>query len=285
MTIGVTGATGRVGSGVIRHLLAGPHPPPVVALARRPDALIEPARRTARRADYEDAGSLGEAFDGLDTLVFVSSDGVAEVMRRHHEHVVDAAIEARVGHVVYTSILDVSVDSTFYYSAVHRETEARLAASGIRHCLARTSIFDDFFVETWVVPALPMGALGVPAGGGRMSLITREDTARGLAAAALSKLEGVIELTGPEALTAADVAHVTASETGRVLRYEALDDAAYRQRLGRDGEPSWLIEAYASMFASVRDGRFERVSNDVAELTGRPPEPYATFVRSALERV
>jgi NAD(P)H dehydrogenase (quinone) len=101
----------------------------------------------------------------------------------------------------------------------------------------------------------------------------------------VSKLEGVIELTGPEALTAADVALVTASETGRVLRYEALDDDAYRQRLGKDGEPSWLIEAYASMFASVREGRFERVSNDVAELTGRPPEPYAAFVRSALERV
>jgi len=285
MTIGVTGATGGVGSGVIRHLLARPDPPPVVALARRPDAVIEPARRTARRADYEDPGSLGEAFEGLDTLVFVSSDGVAEVMRRHHEHVVDAAIEARVGHVVYTSILDVSVDSTFYYSSVHRETEARLAASGIRHCLARTSIFDDFLMETWVEPALATGALAVPAGGGRTSLITREDTARGLAAAAASKLEGVIELTGPEALTAADVAHVTASETGRVLRYEALDDAAYRQRLGKDGEPSWLIEAYASMFASVREGGFERVSHDVAELTGRPPEPYAAFVRSALERV
>ncbi|MGH2629782.1 MAG: hypothetical protein ACRDHI_04380 [Actinomycetota bacterium] len=34
MTIGMTEATGGVGSGVIRHLLARPNPPPVVALAR-----------------------------------------------------------------------------------------------------------------------------------------------------------------------------------------------------------------------------------------------------------
>lgn len=286
MTIGVTGATGGVGSGVIRHLLAMPDPPSIVALARRPDAVIEPARRTARRADYEDPRSLQEAFEGLDTLVFVSSDGMAETMRRHHEHVVDAAIEAGVSRVVYTSILDVSPASRFFYSPIHRETEARIAASGLRHCFARTSIFDDFLVETWVAPALASGVLTLPAGGGRMSLITREDTARALAAAAAGSLEGVMELTGPEAITASDVARATGSETGCTLRHVDVDDETYRRRLADDGEPTWLIEAYASMFTSVREGRFERVSNDVAELTGRPPEPYATFVRSApLERV
>lgn len=286
MTIGVTGATGGVGSGVIRHLLARPDPPPVVALARRPGAVFEPARRTARRADYDDPASLRDAFEGLDTLVFVSSDGVPDVMRRHHELVVDAAIDARVPHVVYTSILDVSPDSRFSYSPIHRETEDRLAASDIRSCLARTSIFDDFLVETWIAPALEAGVLALPAGEGRMSLITRDDTARALAAAAASNAERVIDLTGPEAPTGSEIARITEAGTGRRLRYEDPDDETYRRRLTDDREPGWLIEAYASMFTSVREGRFERVSNDVAELTGRPPEPYAAFVRSAsLERV
>lgn len=281
MTIGVTGATGGVGSGVIRHLLAGPDPLSVVALARRANAVNEPARRTARRADYDDPRSLREAFEGLDTLVFVSSDGVAEVMLRHHEHVVGAAIEAGVSRVVYTSIIDVSPESDFFYSPVHRETEARLVASDLRHCFARTSIFDDFLVETWIAPALASGVLALPAGDGRMSLITREDTARALAAAAASDLEGVVELTGPQAITMSDAARITAAETGRAVRHEDVDDEAYRRRLADVGEPGWLIEAYASMFTSVREGRFERVSTDVAELTGRPPEPYAAFVRSA----
>ena len=38
-----------------------------------------------------------------------SSDGVAEKMRRHHEHVVEAAVEARVALVVYTSIVDAAI--------------------------------------------------------------------------------------------------------------------------------------------------------------------------------
>jgi NAD(P)H dehydrogenase (quinone) len=281
MTIGVTGATGGVGSSVIRHLLAQPHPPPVVALARRPDAVIEKARGTVRYADYDDPRSLRNAFEGLDTLVFVSSDGVAEVMRRHHEHVVDTAIDAGVSRVVYTSILDIAADSTFYYSPIHRETEARLSASVLRHCFARTSIFGDFLVETWIAPALASGVLTLPAGVGRMSLITRDDTACALAAAAASNLEGVIDLTGPEALTASDVARITEAETGRRHAYEAVDDETYRRAMADDGEPPWLIEAYASMFASVREDRFERVSNDVAELTGRPPQSYAAFVRTA----
>lgn len=281
MTIGVTGATGGVGSGVVRHLLERPDRPPVVAIARRPGAVPEGARPTARRADYEDPRSLRAAFGGIDTLVFVASDGEAEVVRRHHEHVVLAAIAAGVGRVVYTSILDVSPNSTFYYSPIHRETEARLAASDIATCFARTSIFGDFLVETWIGPALETGTLALPAGEGGMSLITREDTARVLAEAARSNLDGVIEVTGPAAPTAAEVAHIVQARTGRTLHYEALDDDDYRRRLDDMGEPGWLIEAYASMFGSVRDGGFATVSDDVAELTGIPPETFETFVRAA----
>src|SRR5688572_27710931 len=159
MAIGVTGASGAVGSRVVRHLLARADPPTVVALARRPHAVPEVAHLTARRADYDDPPSLRDAFTDIRTLVFISSDGVAESMRRHHEHVIAAAIDAGVDHIVYTSIVDVSPDSRFYYAAVHRETEALLAESGLSHCLARTSIFADFFVSTWIAPALDEGTL------------------------------------------------------------------------------------------------------------------------------
>lgn len=281
MTIGVTGATGGVGSRVVRHLLARPDVPPVVAIARRPEFMPETARPTARKADYDDPASLKAAFGGIDTLVFVSSDGVDQVMLRHHEHVVDAATHAGVRNVVYSSILDVSADSRFYYSPIHRETEARLTSSDVATCFARTSIFDEFFLETWIAPALVTGTLALPAGEGGMSLITREDTARALADAAVSNLEGVLELTGPAAIQADEVARIVQAEAGRTLRYEELDDDGYRRRLAEEGEPGWLIEAYASMFASVREGRFATVSTHVAELTGRPPDRFEAFVRSA----
>jgi NAD(P)H dehydrogenase (quinone) len=278
--IGVTGASGGVGSRVVRHLLARASPPQVVALARRPDAVSDAAHLDVRYADYDDPSSLRDAFADLGTIVFVSSDGVAETMRRHHENVIAAAIDAGVGHVVYTSIIDVSSDSGFYYAAVHRETEALLAESSLGHCLARTSIFADYFVSTWIVPALEGGTLALPAGVGRMSLVSRDDTARAVAAAAVSRCEGIVELTGPAALTAAEISQITEAETGRRLSYLALDEDAYRQRLAGDQAPDWLIEAFTSLFMSVQEGRFELVSPDIRRLTGEPQESFAGVLAS-----
>ena len=237
MAVGVTGATGRVGSAVIHHLLSRADPPPVIALARRPDAVAAKAGLTVRRADYDDPPSLREAMAGVGRLVFVASDGDGEPMRRHHEQVIAAAAAAGVGHVVYTSIVDVAPDSGFYYAAIHRETEALFAESGLDHCLARTSIFADFFLETWIEPALEQGELALPAGGGRMSLVTRADVARAVAEAALARREGVLELTGPAALTAVEIAEAFEAASGRPLRYLDLDEPDYRGRLAAAAEP------------------------------------------------
>jgi NAD(P)H dehydrogenase (quinone) len=167
VTVAVTGASGGVGSRVVRSLLDLEHDLDVVALTRRPDAIPTLPHLTARYANYEEPSSLRASLSSVDTLIFISSDGVAEPMRRHHAHVVAAAIEAGVRHVVYTSIVDVSPDSTFYYASVHRETEAMLADSGLSHALARTSIFADYFVSAWLAPALADGALRLPAASGR----------------------------------------------------------------------------------------------------------------------
>ena len=240
--IGVTAARGGVGSRVLRQL--------------GPDAV----GLTRPHADYEDPAGLRRAFAGIDTLVFVSSDGIVESVRRHHENVIAAAVDAGVEHIVYTSIIDIAPDSRFYYAAVHRDTEALLAQSGLRHCLARTSIFADYFASEWLRPAV-----AVPAGTGRMSLVTRDDVAGAVAAAARSRREGVLNVTGPEALTAAEIAAIAG------VPHEPIDEAEYRRRMA--GEPDWLIEAYTSMFRSVREGRFALVSPDAA-----PQQSFADFL-------
>jgi NAD(P)H dehydrogenase (quinone) len=282
MTVAVTGATGRLGSRVVHRLLGRGRP--VIALARRPAAVLPRRDLVARYADYDHPASLSAALAGVDTLVFISSDGVAEPMGRHHEHVVAASIDAGVRRVVYTSIIDDQPDSRFYYAPVHRATEAHLAASGLQHLIARTSIFADFFVDTWLAPALRDGALALSDGGAAMSLVTCDDVAAALAAAALGDRDGVIRLTGPEALTAGQLAEIAGAAAGHPLAYLPLDDAGYRGRLAADRTPDWLIEAYASMFTSVREGRFAIVSTDVATLTGHPAGSFASFVSSLGDR-
>ncbi|GAA2161527.1 MULTISPECIES: NAD(P)H-binding protein [Glycomyces] len=272
--IGITGATGGVGSGVIRHLLAAGRDD-VAALARRPEAV--PAGVAARRADYDDPASLADALRGLDTLVMVSSDGTAETMARHHRNLI-AACGPDV-HIIYTSILDIAPDSRFYYSPGHQETEALLADRP--HCLVRTSVFADFFASTWLADATRTGELALPLGDGApgTSLVARDDVARALAAAAIARTQGVIDLTGPAALTGGEIAAAATAALGTPLQYRPIEDADYRAMLAADGEPAWLIEAYASMFRSVREGRFAAAPGDVERLTGTPPMSFAEYLR------
>jgi NAD(P)H dehydrogenase (quinone) len=278
--VGVTGAGGGLGSRTVRSLLGLDDAGSVIALTRTPEAIPERPRLTARYANYGETGSLRPALDAVDTLVFISSDGVAEAMREHHARIVCAAVAAGVEHVVYTSIIDISPDSGFYYASVHRDTEAMLAGSGLLHSVARTSIFADYFVSTWVRPALATGTLALPAASGRMSLVSRDDVARALAALALRRTAGTVELTGPEAPTAAEVCEVTRAVTGRELRYSAIDDSSYRAQMAREGASDWLIEAYSTMLASVREGRFASVSDDIPDLTGSPQQPFEGFLRT-----
>jgi NAD(P)H dehydrogenase (quinone) len=240
MTIAVTGASGGVGSRVLQNLLTEADAASVVALARRPEAVPSAAQLEVRRVDYDEPGSLRAALAGVAGLVFISSDGVAEAMHRHHEHVIDAARNAAVQHVVYTSILDVAPESRFYYAGVHRATETLLARSGIAHCLARTSIFADYFVSAWLGPALEAGTLALPAASGGMSLVTRDDGARALARAAITCREGVVELTGPAALRTDEICSAPSAVTGRRVRCLPVEEPEYRRRLAGQAAPAWL---------------------------------------------
>jgi uncharacterized protein YbjT (DUF2867 family) len=67
-----------------------------------------------------------------------------------------------------------------------------------------------------------------------MSLVTCDDVATALAAAAFSERDGVIRLTGPDALTAAQLAEIASAAAGRPLAYRPLDDAGYRRRLAAE---------------------------------------------------
>src|SRR5947207_2641411 len=91
ITIGVTGATGGVGRRVTYELSLRQEIT-TVAIARNRTRLadVRPQAAQQRLADYDDQDALASALTGLDSLVFVSSDGEPSVMWRHHRNVVDA---------------------------------------------------------------------------------------------------------------------------------------------------------------------------------------------------
>src|SRR5262245_51577230 len=109
--IAVTGSGGALGGQVVRLLNATDHD--VVGLTRR-------------NADYDDPDALRAALQGADTLVFVSSDGETARMLIHHLNVIEAAVAAKVSHVVALSSVDADPRSPFCYAVTNGHTERLL---------------------------------------------------------------------------------------------------------------------------------------------------------------
>jgi NAD(P)H dehydrogenase (quinone) len=251
MRIAVTGGTGRVG-GLAARLLADDGRHDVVALS-------------SRTAPYDDPAALRAVLDGVDTLVFVSSDGEAARVVVHHRNVLDAAIRCGVGHVVQLSGLDADVSSPFCYAFTNGDTERLLRASGLPYSIVRAGLFTEFFLGLIRQAGTGTG-VALPAADGRVSLVARGDVARCLAALALREpTNGHHDVTGPESLT------VDAVASAGGYRYTDATPADFAAALLRLGEEPWWTYAYTSMFESIRQGRWAATSDAVTELTGRPP--------------
>ena len=278
MRIAVTGAAGRLG-GQVAGILAATGEHEVVAVSRRPLTGAGAGQRCeVAVADYADPPSLRAALHGVDTLVFVSSDGEGWHVLRHHENVIGAAADSGVGHIVALSGLDADPASPFCYAMTYAYTERMLHDSGCGVSIARASIYTEFFLSL-LRPARASGEIRLPAADGRISLVSRADVGRCLAAlAAGDPAGGDHDITGPEALDLAAVAALARRAWGAPVRYTDLAPADYLAEVARTGlEPGWCY-AFSTMFASVREQRWAGVSGEVRRLTGRPPVPLLDLV-------
>lgn len=265
MRIAVTGASGNVGGQVVSLLAeAGGHE--VVALSRGGPV----------RADYDDPESLRTALTGIDTLVLVTSDGEAARVVTHHAHLVSAVEHTGVGHVVALSGLDTDLASPFCYAYTNGVLEAELSRTGCAVSVVRASLFAEFFAG-FLAAARDTGELRLPAGDACVSLVSREDVARCLATLARAEPTGrAHDVTGPAALSMRDVAAIAGRAWAFPISYADVDEPTFVAETARGGESPWWTYAYASMFASLRQGRWAAVSDEVRALTGRDPVPFDT---------
>jgi NAD(P)H dehydrogenase (quinone) len=278
--IAVTGASGNIGGAVVSGLLDAGRTN-VIALARNPARLgARQSGAAVRRADYDDRAELAAALAGVETLIFVSSDGEAAQMLVHHINVLDAAADSGIDRIVYLSILDVAPGSPFCFAPVHRETERMLRDRGIPHTTVRASIYSEFFTR-WINKESASGPLALPMGTGRVSLVSRRDVARCLVACGLRNQEGLQLVTGNHSYDLAELAALTEKFTHASIKVNDVDLTDFCERLLREGVSPWWSYAFTSMFGSIREHRFEIVTDDVVKLTGQSPTPFCDVVERA----
>ena len=284
----VTGATGQLGGLVIDALHKTRPAGEIAGLVREGGASSKSGELAARgvetrRGDYEDPASLRSAFTGIERLLFISSSAM-EGRVAQHRNVVDAAREAAVSLIAYTSVLHAD-RSPLGLAEDHRQTEALLAASGVPYVLLRNGWYTENYMAS-LPAALEHGALIGAAGEGRIASAARADYAAAAAAVLLSAEDQVgrtYELAGDEAYTLAALAAEVSRQTGREIAYHDLPQADYQAALLGAGLPAGLAALLADSDAAAAKGALFDDGGDLRRLLRRPTTPWTESVRQALQ--
>lgn len=256
----------------------------LVLLSRSPEEAGEAVPGAESRfADFNDPASVTAALDGVERVLFVSTDTV-DGRSAQHTAAIDAAAAAGVEHVLYTSMLSPGPTNPALISESHWATEEHLRASGIDHTILRFSLYSDFQVYE-ALGALGSGRFVHNRGTGGCSYIAREDCAR-VAAAVLAGGEHrgeTLELTGPASLDAVALAALYADVGGRPVEAVSVTDDEFLAELsgagGADGHVQYGVALTVSLGRAIREGHFSAVTTSVRELTGAEPRS----VREVLE--
>jgi NAD(P)H dehydrogenase (quinone) len=226
---------------------------------------------------YDDADGMRRALDGIETLLLVSAaedpDRVAL-----HRGAVDAAVDAGVQRIVYTSFSAAAPDSTFTFGRDHFHTEEHIKQSGVAYTFLRDNLYVDF------IPLLcgPEGVIRGPAGEGRVAAIARDDIAD--VAVAVLTGEGhdgqAYDLTGPEAFTLTEAAAELSRVTGRHITFEdeTVEEAFESRR--SSGAPDYMIEGWVTTYTAIAAGDLEAVSDCVERFCDREPQRLGDWLRA-----
>ena len=275
----VTGAAGTNGSELVRRLSA--QGVPVRALVRNA-AKAEMLRGLPGvevvEGDLLRPETLAGPLNGVAKAVLISSS--AHDMVEVQCSFIEAAQHAGVKHIVKLSGIMPDLDSPFRFARMHGEIEKRLAASGLAFTNLRAGEFMHAYFRQ--VPSIVAhGTMFLPMANARIASIDVGDIAKVAIAVLLGPgHEGqTYPLTGPEALTMAEVAERLSAVTGKAIRYvDVPPDKAREAQLAR-GVPPFLADALAELFAERRKGKESTVSHVMREKFGLEPTSFAEFAR------
>jgi Predicted nucleoside-diphosphate-sugar epimerases len=280
MKIGVTGATGQLGRIVVEKLKERVSAESIVALVRTPEKALDLGVK-ARVFDYSKPEGLAESLQGIDSLLLISGNELGQ-RAQQHANVIDAAKQAGVKWIVYTSVLRADT-STLSLAEEHRLTEAALKASGVPYTILRNSWYTENYTGS-ISGAIAAGAFIGSAGDGKIASAARADYAE--AAAVVLTSEGnvgkVYELAGDEYYTLTDLAAEVSRQTGKNIPYNNLSEAEYANILKSFNLPEGLALAIAGWDVSASKNDLFDDAHQLSRLIGRPTTPLAKVVADAL---
>ncbi len=279
----VTGANGKLGRAVIRHLLetSKVSASDIVAASRDTSKLADLAELgiESRRADFTDLAGLDAAFAGIDRVLIVSTDELAVPGARlqQHTNAVNAAKKAGVSHVLYTSMPNPD-KSLVSFAPDHLDTEDAIKASGLPYTILRNAWYHDNYLMS-MPHNLEAGKWFTATGDGKVANISRDDCARAAAAALANPPAGnqTLTLTGATSLDANQIAETVSKAASKPLEVVQVNGEQLAAGMAAAGLPDFVVRMLASADANVAAGNFDLVTGDFKALTGKEPQSLQQF--------
>lgn len=281
MKIGVTGATGQLGTLVIEELKKRIPHDEIVALVRSPEKASKLGVDT-RMFDYSKPEGLTEALKGIDRLLLISSNEIGQ-RAKQHDNVIDSAWKNGVKWIVYTSLLKADT-SSLSLAPEHVTTEKTLIESGIDYTILRNGWYTENYANT-VRGAVEGGAYIGSASNGRISSASRADYAEAAAVVITDESHKgkIYELAGDESYTLHDLAAEISKQTGKKIPYKNLSEGEYIEALKSFDVPGPLAETIAGWDVSASNDDLYDDSQQLSKLIGRSTTPLSESVREALK--
>lgn len=283
----VTGATGRLGSGIVGELLDRLPADTIGVSVRDADAAAALAARgvRVRAGDFTDPATLDHAFEDADQVLIVSASIRGPQAAAATRAAIDAAVRAGATRVLYTSHQAASRDSLFDPARQHAAAQAYLAEQDVAYTALRHGFYASTF-EYYLPDALQTGELVLPADG-PVSWTAHADLAEADAIALTrpAALDGVTPpLTAPDLLDFSEAARIASDLTGRKITRIVIDDEQWKATVTAQGMPAAAADFTLGMFRAARAGEFAITDPALETLLGRPAIPARTVLSEILQR-
>ena len=251
-TVLVTGATGRQGGAVIRHML--PKGWKLKALTRNPEG--HEAQGLTRqgvevvRGDLEDPDSIAHAACGIYGIYSVQDFWAVGARRevQQGKHVADAAKKAKIGHLVYSSVGGAERNTKIPHWESKWEVENYIRQLGLPATVIRPVSFMETYYIDQVEIGILKGKLADPIGGNKSYQTIATDDIGAFVALAFERpsefIGKALEIAGSE-LTNVEAAKVFSRVLGKPVKFQRIPLPVVRLLLGKEFHAMfrWFNEA------------------------------------------
>ena len=278
MKIGITSASGQLGSSIVRELKRVIGSDRIIGIVRTP-AKAAHLGIEIRKGDYTNREEYNDALKGIDSLLLISGMDKPEKRIQQHRNVIEAAKQNGVRKIVYTSIIG-NEDETSFSPIVqsNRATEKDIKDSGLHWVIGRNGIYIEPDLE-YMDSYINDGEIRNCAADGKCAYTSREELAVAYAQLLLNdKHNGhTFNLVG-ESLTQTQIADFMNLVFHTNLKFSSVSVDIYKEeRKAALGD--FLGSVIAGIYDGIRSGFYD-VPSDFEKAAGRPHKSMVEMMKA-----